>query len=155
MSHYQWPEDKIKSYLGNNSVVLVALDGGKIVGTASLSIKHSDAWYTRGNYGYLCFAGVIPEYSGRGIYYALTEKREQVAISKGISVLSFDTHRKNDRIQKVAKRNGFRKVRFFRAKSGDHFNIVMTKWLNGCPFPKFYCSFRYILSIIRALIHIS
>ena len=71
MANYQWPAEKIKESIGDNGVMFVALDGDKLVGTAALAEKKSYHWYSKGKCGYLCFACVIPSYSGLGIYHSL------------------------------------------------------------------------------------
>ena len=106
MAHYQWPAEKIKESLGENGIMLVALDGQKVVGTAAIAEKNGKAWYATGRYAYMCFAGVLPEYCGQGIYKALIEKREQLAKSKDYKVLVLDTHSDNLTIQKTAINNG-------------------------------------------------
>ena len=152
MTHYQWPVEKIKESLGKNGVMFVALDGKKVVGTAAIGEKNGNAWYARGRYAYMCYAGVLPEYSGRGIYKALVSKREEIAKELGYYVLILDTHRKNKRIQEIALKNGYKFVRFFLTNSKDHYSVVMVKWLNGCPYSSFYCWRKYLLSKIKTLL---
>ena len=67
MAHYQWPAERIKDSVGENGTMLVALDGNKVVGTAAIVEKKGKSWYAPGRYAYLCFAGILPEYSGQGI----------------------------------------------------------------------------------------
>lgn len=134
MAHYQWPAEKIKDSLGEHGVMLVALDDKKVVGTAAIGEKFGKAWYAEGRYAYMCFAGILPEYNGRGIYKALVEKREEIAKSLGFNILVFDTHYSNLIIQKIAVNNGYRYVHFFCASNKDHFSVIMVKWLSACPF---------------------
>jgi GNAT superfamily N-acetyltransferase len=150
MYHYQWPAEQIREFVGENGVMLVALDGKKVVGTAALVDKEGKAWYARGPYAYLGFDGMLPEYSGKGIYKQLWLRREEIARDKGYDVLLFDTHRKNSRVQKIGIKNGYKKVSFFRAKSGDHFNVIMVKWLNGCPYSASYCAWRFFRSKVMS-----
>lgn len=152
MTHYQWSGEKILEYLGENGVMLVALDGKKLIGTAAIAEKNGKAWYLNGRYAYMCFAGVLPSYKGNGVYKALTEQRETCARKMGINVLAFDTHSQNVRVQKIALKNGYRLVRFFRAKSGDHYSVVMVKWLHALPYSSLYCWLKYNLSKIRTII---
>lgn len=152
MTHYQWPAIKIKESLGENGFMLVALDGKKLVGTAGVGEKSGKSWYANGRYGYMCFAGVLPEYSGCGIYRALVNRREEIAKSRNYQILVFDTHCKNKKVQKIALKNGYRYVRFFQAQSRDHYSVVMAKWLNGCPYTKFYCCYRYLKSKLKVLL---
>ena len=155
MAHYQWPAEKIEEYIGINGVVLVSLDGEKLVGTAAIAERTGNQWYAKGRYAYMCFAGVLPLYNGRGLYHRLTEQREKMAKSLGYNVLVFDTHKKNKQIQSIARNNGYRLVRFFRASSKDHYSVVMAKWLDGCPYSSFYCWIKFQLSKFQALMRTS
>ena len=148
MTNYQWPADKIKEFLGEKGVMLVALDGTRIVGTAAIAEKTEKKWYAQGRCAYMCFAGVIPEYSSRGIYKALINKREKIAEESGYHNLIFDTHCHNTRIQEIARKNRYRYVRYFCAKSGDHFSVVMAKWLRECPFSDRFIKRQFLISKI-------
>ena len=152
MTHYQWSAEKIRESLGEKGIMLVALEGKKLVGTAGIAEKFGKSWYARGRYAYMCYAGVLPEYSGRGIYKALNNKREEIAKELGYHVLSLDTHRKNKQIQEIALKNGYKFVRFFMANSKDHYSVVMVKWLNGCPYSKLYCWLKFQESKVKALL---
>ena len=45
MTHYLWPADKIRDSLGNDGVMLVALDNKKLIGTLGFGEKYSKSWY--------------------------------------------------------------------------------------------------------------
>ena len=152
MANYQWPAEKIKEHIGDNGIMYVALDGEKLVGTAALAEKKSYHWYSKGKCGYLCFACVIPTYSGLGIYHSLLKKREDFAKTRDYDVLYYDTHCKNSIILALGEKNGYRKVRFFLTKSKDHYNIVMAKWLKNCPYSKCYCWWKYSISKVKAML---
>ena len=139
--------DEIRKEIGDDGVMLVALDGQKVVGTAALLVKQNKTWYNDGRYGYLCFAAVLPSYNGKGIYKQLYRKREELAISRGIDKLFIDTHHKNNHVIEVSLNNGFKKigVRCF----ADHWNVVLFKWLNGCPFSNFSCKIHFVKDLIR------
>lgn len=155
MSHYQWSPEDIKDYIGNDGVMLVAMEGEKLVGTAAISIKQSNSWYTRGQrYAYLCFAGILPGYNGKGIYKALTEKRQEIVKELELGIMLFDTHENNKHVQKIAVKNGFRYVHFFQSGSKDHCNVVLVKWIDGCPFSKLYCSMKFFSSRFKTKLRI-
>lgn len=151
MAHYQWPAERIKESLGNQGKMLVALSGKELAGTAAIADKTGKAWYTQGRFAYMCFAGVRPEYNGRGIYTELLAKREEIAGSSGYKVFVFDTHCKNKRIQKIARRKGYRYVRFFRASNKEHYSVVMAKWPDSCPYSEVYCFIKFMVSVVRTL----
>lgn len=150
MAHYQWSAGQMQESLGERGFMLLAMDGEKLVGTAAISDQTSSVWYAGGRFGYLCFGGVIPAYAGRGVFRMLEEKREALAKERGFAVLVGDTHVKNKRRQSIARKNGYRIVRYFRAKSGDHFCVVIVKWLNGCPYSSLYCRWKYLRSWVKA-----
>ena len=151
MTHYQWPAEKIKESLGENGFMLVALNGGKLVGTAGIGEKFGKNWYASGRYAYECYASVLPEYAGKGIYKMLEIRREDKAKEEGYDVLIGDTHSKNTHRIEIALKNGFRLVRFFRAASNDHYSVVIAKWLDGCPYSKLYCDIQYRISKYKTL----
>lgn len=151
MSHPLWPAEKIKESIGENGVVLVALDGDKLIGTAAISDKTGGVWYAEGSYAYLCFDAVIPEYAGKGVFKLLDRKREQIARERGYNILLFDTHINNKHRQRIAQINGYRLVRFFRVASKDHYNVIMVKWLDGSPYSDFYCRWKYWASKTKTL----
>ncbi len=152
MARYQWPGEKIRDFLGDKGVMLVALDGRKIVGTAAIADKTGEVWYAKGHYAYLCFAGIHPEYGGRGIYKRLLKQREEIAIARKYNTLLFDTHCHNKRVQEIAKKNGYRLVRFYQVGSKDHYSVVMVKWLNDNHYSRWYCIYRYQKSKLKSFL---
>lgn len=151
-THYLWPTDKIIAYLGENGRMFVALDGQKLTGVIAICDKVGKSWYANGEYAYLGFAGVLPEYQGRCIYVRMVRVCEEFAIRNGYSQFVFDTHLDNVKIQKIALRRGYRYVRFFRASSKDHYCVVMAKWINGCPYTNIYCGFKFYYSKVKTLL---
>lgn len=149
MTHYQWPVEKIREYIGPNGVILVALDGSKVVGTAAISEKEGKAWYAKGRYAYMCFVSVLPQYSGQGIYGKLAQLCEKIAKEQDYHVWVLDTHEKNKNMQRIVKANGYHLVGYFRTMNKDHFNVVMAKWPDGCPNSKCYCKLRFCYAWLR------
>lgn len=151
------PTDKIREVVENKGVMLVALDGKKIVGTAAIIEKQSASWYVKGTYAYFGFASVIPKYSGQGLYKKLYQLREEIAQSKGYSVFVLNTHERNKSILHFAKKNGYRLVSCFREKREGHYNVVMAKWSMGCPYSDIHCRghfyYAYLRARLSALLH--
>lgn len=131
------PGDAIKKEIGADGVMLVAMEGEKVIGTAALLTKQNHLWYCSNPYGYLCFASILPEFTGRGIYGRLCKERERIAIEKGLSGLYIDTHHNNTTVVKIALKNGFRRVDVKNCK--DHWNIVLFKWLTGNSYTRLRC----------------
>lgn len=152
MAHYQWPAEKIKEFIGDRGIVLVALDGNKLIGTAALAIKSNKTWYADEGYAYVCFDAIIPQYSGKGVFKSMDLKREEIALRLGFHTLVFDTHEKNQYRQHIALKNGYHFVKYFRASTKDHYNVVMAKWLGKCPYSRFYCFWKFEVSKIKTLL---
>lgn len=136
----------IKSKIGANGKMFVALDGDKVVGTLALIKKTGKKWYCTGDYGYLCFGAVLSDYSGKGIYRSLYQIAEPTARKMGLTLLTRDTNEHNERMLKITKQEGYHFVEYKAYK--DHFNIVRAKWLTGCPYSEGYIKLRFLLSKI-------
>lgn len=152
MSHYQWPEEKYISTIGENGRMFVALDGEKLVGVAAICDRTGDSWFTEGKYAYMGFAGVLPNYNGHGIYNELVKVREDFAKRNGFKTLVFDTHEENKVIQNKALKNGYRYVHYFQAGNKDHYCVIMAKWLEECPYSNLYCFYKFHVSKFKTLL---
>ena len=152
MTHYQWSNEKIRDFIGTNGVTLVALYNEKVVGTASIKEQTLSRWYVKGLCGYSCFAAVLPEYSGLGIYKQLDLKREEIAKERKYKVLYGDTHAKNKHRIEIAKKSKYKLVRYFISGNKDHYCVEIAKWLEGCPYSDFYCSYKFHVSKFKTLL---
>ena len=85
-----------------------------------------------------------------GIYKALDIKREELAISMGLIKMLGDTHEGNVHRLDIAKKAGYKFVdyKFYR----DHFNVVMVKWLDSCPYSEI--RFKYEFAKRKATVKI-
>ena len=144
MSYPSLSGEDIKAKIGDKGKMFIALDGNKVVGTLALIKKTGKKWYFTGNYGYLCFGAVLPDYSGKGIYRSLYQLAEPTAKQMGLTLLTRDTNENNARMLKITKQEGYHFVEYKAYK--DHFNIVRAKWLLECPYSISYIKFRYLLS---------
>lgn len=138
------PGEEIKNKIGSNGLFYLAIDGKKVVGTLAIIIKTGKQWYSKGDYGYFCFGAVLPEYNGMGIYQKLYQQTESAAKERGLRAIIGDTNEKNTRILKITKQDGYVLVGYKACK--DHYNNVIAKWLDGCPYPSWYIKLRYFLS---------
>lgn len=141
----------IKKKLGERGKMLVALTAeNRLIGTAALMPKEVKVWFGREVFAYCCFAAILPEYSGQGIYKEMCRRQELMAAEMGLDKMLFDTHENNERMINHALKAGYRFVnyRFYR----DHFNVIMVKWLNGCPYSYYYSQFRFMLSKMKTRI---
>lgn len=127
--------EEICQKIEGNGKMLCAIADGKVVGTAAIIVKSSHLWCGKGNYAYCCFASVLPEYNGKGIYKALDLKREELALTLQLTRMLGDTHENNKHRLDIAKKAGYKFVDYKYYK--NHYNVVMVKWLNGCPYTEF------------------
>lgn len=137
---------EIRDEIEPNGKILVALHQSRVVGTAAIVMKQGKSWYDKGLCGYLCFASLLPEYQGLGIYKELMIQREKFAIEAKVDMLSFDTHVRNKHVIDINKKNGFVPVAI--KPCSDHFNVVMVKWVSECPYSIIERVFRYWKSIL-------
>ena len=133
----------------HNGKMFLALCEDIVVGTEAFTVKKSKLWCGNGNYTYLCFAAVLPEYTGCGVYKCIYSEVERVSKDLGLNRVMFDTHEDNKRIIEIHAKNGFRPVAY--KNYGDHYNIILVKWLDGCPYSEFRCrvEFQKIKFIVR------
>ena len=135
--------DDIRRYIGDKGKMFVALDGEKVVATAAVLIRNNRRWYINEDYAYICLGAILPGYRKRGIYFPFEKILEAYAKSFS-SLFVVDIHEDNQTIQKLKLREGFQYVAYKACK--DHYNMVMAKWPNGCPYPKLYVKLRFLLS---------
>lgn len=143
MAYPSLPGDKIREKIEGHGKMFVALDGEKVVGSAAVIVKRAFLWCGRGNYAYCCFSAVLPEYAGKGIYRDFVRLQENEAVSMGFDKVMFDSHESNSRVLDVNRKNGYKAVDISIWK--DHYNIVMVKWLNGCPYSDWYCYMQFYI----------
>lgn len=138
---------EIEKKLGSEGKMLVALtEEGKLVGTAAMIPKKAKLWFGEHSFAYCCFASILQEYNGEGIYKEMCRLQEEMAREAGLNMMLFDTHENNSRNIDHSLKAGYRFVdlKFYR----DHFNVVMVKWLDGCPFSDFKCKYKYLIRVI-------
>jgi len=129
--------EEIRQRVEGIGKMFCAFVDGKMVGTGAIVAKSFKLWFTKESevFGYQCFAAVLPEFTGKGIYKLLNLYREQESRRMGINRLMFDTHEGNIHILNILKKNGYKFVDYKFYK--NHYNIVMVKWLDGCPYGGF------------------
>ncbi len=151
MTHHQWTADKIADLFDGVGELFVAMDGEKLVGTLGIIRKEGKHWFAKGIFAYACFGSILSPYRGLGIYKSLNTACEDYTRKIGLDIIVLDTHSKNIHMQRISLRGGYRRVRFFQARSKDHFCVMMAKWLNVCPFSKLHCTIRFYYSKVLAL----
>ncbi len=137
--------EELEKRVGKNGKTFIALDNGKIVGTASYRIREQHKWYVNGNVVDEILVGVIPESKGKHVYSHLYDCIEKEAIEGGYDQIIFSTAEKNINKQQIGLKKGFYYVNYFVAEDNDHYSVIMSKWLNGCPFSKQKLRRKYLL----------
>lgn len=145
---YQASPDKLREYIGENGVMLVALDGNKIVGVCGMCEKKDKQWFTKGAYAQLSLGGILPECSGHGVFRRFIQILERIAEERSYFAVLSSTHEKNKRRIDISKSNGYKLVGY--TAVGDHYNVLMAKWPEGSPYSEPYRRFRVGLSWITS-----
>lgn len=136
-----------------NGFTLVAQDdAGILAGMLTVEIKKVNRWWHKGLGAYICYVAVAPEFKGRGVYRALSEKANEIIVSKGINVEYLNTHIKNDAAQRAYLKDGYLKVRFSPGGGTDYYSVEMAKWLNGKGKSQPLCYLMY--SVIKIAVRI-
>ena len=137
--------EEIKEKVGNG-VCYVAIYNGQVVGTCSVVLRMKRTWFYKGIAAYYLLDAVLPEFQGLGIYSRLDEKRNYFARCNGVNMVYMYTSESNYKVQHIREKQGFRLMSFYVSPKTDYYSVLMAKWLSDCPFPKWYCRLRYILS---------
>ena len=141
MPYPHLPPDEIRKKIEGRGIMLVAMMDEKLVGTAAMVFLNKKLWCGSGKYAYCCFASILPEYNGKGIYKEMCRIQEEMAREAGLNMMMFDTHEKNSRNLGHSIKAGYKFVdlKFYR----DHYNVVMVKGLDGCPYSSLRCSLSF------------
>ncbi|MBQ4361826.1 MAG: GNAT family N-acetyltransferase [Lachnospiraceae bacterium] len=150
LSTASMPGEKLKERLGPDGKCFVALahkDGADeplLVGTISIRYLDRRRWYAKGRVADYMLAAVISSYQGKHINSMLAEKVFETAREAGCKVVELDTAVTNKHAIAVYKHQGFKLVSFKANPGGDHYSVIMAKWLGKCPFSDAYCKLRYL-----------
>jgi GNAT superfamily N-acetyltransferase len=147
MAHASMSGDEIRELLSDDAKMFVALCDNHVIGTAAFKEKEVRFWFGKDRFAYCCFASLLPEFMGKGVYYQFVKKREESARSMGLDKMMFNTHPDNTRVLQVAKQNGFKAVKYVVSKGAQW--VYMVKWLNGCPYSDFRCGYEYYKQLLR------
>lgn len=141
--------EEIREKIGNGKC-FVAMDGEKVVGTCSVETRQPKKWFVKGKAAYYMFAGVIPEYQGKGIYSLLDGKRDKYVEDNGIDVIYMNTPEGNLRVQEQKIAKGYYLAGFFAPKNTDYYSVTLVKWKSAPPL--WYIKFRFRFSKMKTLI---
>lgn len=129
----------------------VAINGGSVMGTASVNIKVGKDWYDRGHLvAHYCYDAVLPEYQGQGIMKSIDRARDVFSYSKGAEIIRSGTAEKNFIQRNKFKRQGFLPVDLLAIKDNNFYSVIYAKWLNKTIEPSILeIRFNYIIRVIR------
>lgn len=151
MRHSQMSATDIRDRIEGKGKMFVALEGSRVVGTAAVVPRYYKFWCGEGVYAYGCFMAVVPDYQGKGIYHQLCKMLEEYVRSCSYSWIMYDVHDKNHRMLSISLKSGYLPIgcQYW----GDHYNLLVTKWLMGNQPSRFRCGIHYSLSKIKAWMH--
>ncbi len=127
-------------------ICFVALEGKKVVGTASLIIQESRKFILKKRLGYLCMEGVLPEYQGSDVYFGLQDIRMKYIMDNDIDILYSDTAENNKLVRKLQALQGYKNIYYISFRSTDYYSVTMAKWIKGKPIPDFFLKPFFFLS---------
>lgn len=127
----------------------VALDDNYLIGVGSIQISYVNKWFAKGMVAKLMLGAVLPNYQGRGVYKMLLQKRIDYAQANHVGVVVMDTAEHNIKMQNILLKNGFRYVSCFVPKYSKHYSVIMAKWLEECPYSKWYCKWKFWLQMTK------
>lgn len=136
--------EELEAHLGSTGKCFVAMDGKKLVGTASYRIVERNYWCVKGLVADRILVAIHPDYQGKHILFLLGNAVETSVIEKGLHYIESITAETNKPMRIACQKDGFRNIDF-RVPTSDHYNVVMLKWLDGCPYPRWriYAHFAF------------
>ena len=142
-------EKRIKA---DNGICFVAMDGGKPVGTMTVSFRKLHYWYHNGDVAIIKLVAVDSAYKGKQIASRLMEKCLEAADKKGRNVIVIDSAENNLALRRLALKYGFFFADYGLYAANNFYTTVYVKWTDGCPYSDFYRAFRYHIkrTFIRA-----
>ncbi len=125
----------------------VALDDNKVVGTSSVMIEYKKKWWRYGPVIYYGYDGILSEYRGTDVYFALNELKDKFVKDTGVKVHYFRTAEHNKTVIKINLKYGYKLVQLNPTiKGANYYSVTMVKWDDGCPFPDWFLKFMFNLS---------
>lgn len=127
----------------------IVLDGDKVIATQSVVLLDGDKWYSKGQkVAHYCLTGILKKYQGCGIKEMLDDECIKFIIRTAPDIIQANTAEDNVVVRKRAYEQGFIDTQCVTFKGTDYYSVWFALWLKKCPFPLWYCRFRYWLSVI-------
>ena len=134
---------ELEAKVGEGQCFVALNKENQLIGTAAVRVKTTHYWFAKGKTALLELCAVLPAYQGFGIIGQLLQKCLAYVRDRQVSLVIMDTAERNTRMRQVMKKNGFRYVSFFTTKYSKHHSVMVAKWLDECPYSKWYCWLRY------------
>jgi len=93
----------------DRSMVLVAEDAGRVVGTGHATLKESKKCLSHDQHAYLGLMYVDPQYRGRGIIQRIMDELMEWARTEGITDFYLDVYAENSSAVRAYEKFGFKR----------------------------------------------
>ncbi len=146
MPGYAMTMEEFKEKLGDGRC-FVALDENKVIGVTTVRFIKSHRWCAYGKrVAYNGLDGVLKAYQGTDVFPSLNALRYECIRESGVEVIEFNTAEQNKVVIKRNVKQGAKTIQYAHMAEEGYHPIVMMKWLHGCPYPDWLCSFMFKLS---------
>jgi GNAT superfamily N-acetyltransferase len=119
--------DYLKKDIDKNSICYVAMDGDKIAGTCTMTIRTKKLLFIKVKMAYLQFFAVSPEYKGHHLGARLFDHRMQEAKRLGYKYLYGNSAEDNLIIRHIYLQRGFLKAYYAKSKRNNFFAVGYLK----------------------------
>ena len=140
--------EQLEKRIGPDGKTFVALDGKRLVGTASYRIIDRRFWCIKASFAERTLIAVHPDYQGRHICSLLLEPILNDIRAAGCKYLLTETAEANIAIRKLCTKEGCRHIDF-KAPHSDHYNVEIVQWLNGCRYPNWYTDLGFYYRMLK------
>ena len=140
--------EQLEKRIGTDGKTFVALDGKRLVGTASYRLIDRRFWCIKARFAERTLIAVHPDYRGRHLSSLLLEPILNDVKAKGYKYLLTETAEANTIVRKMCTKEGGRHIDF-KAPHSDHYNVEIVQWLDGCPYPKWYTDLGFYYRMLK------
>lgn len=146
MPGYDMTMEEFKEKLGDGKC-FVALNGDKVIGVCTVRFIKSRRWCTFGKkVAYNGLDGILKDYQGTDVFMSLNALRYKCIDESGVRAVEFNTAEYNKVVIKRNVKNGAKIIQYAHMGKDGYHPIVMMRWLDGCPYPDWFCNLMYKLS---------
>ncbi len=146
--------EELQKSVGDGYCFVALNDNNRVVGTLSYCVTKINFWFHKGNAGFFCYEGILPEYRASNAFFDLHRMAEEKGRSLGLDVTWGSTSEKNKKIIKINELQGWKKVQYSASGNGvGYYSVIMAHWDKGCPYKEGFIKFMFGLSkkVVRIL----